>query len=276
MNRRDWLKTAGGLVVGFTFSGLPAFGEQVAPASPLSSDGRPLDPREVDSFLAINADGRSRSTRARWTSAPACASRSRRWPPRSSASTRARVTVVDGDTGALSEHRRHRRQHRAHARRHRRSSGRGDRATGAARPRRHAVEASRRGPDDRRRRGAARGRRPWGRRSARSIGGRRLAVPVDAKAPLVSPPRYTVVGTVAAAARRAREVHGAVPLHPGLHRSGHAPRARDPAAGDRRDARVGRRSAPSPIFRASASSDSRAFWPSSRATSGPRSAPRAS
>ena len=29
MNRRDWLKTAGGLVVSFTFSGLPAFGEQV-------------------------------------------------------------------------------------------------------------------------------------------------------------------------------------------------------------------------------------------------------
>ena len=50
MNRRDWLKTAGGLVVGFTFSGLPAFGQQT-PASPLASDGRPLDPREVDSFL---------------------------------------------------------------------------------------------------------------------------------------------------------------------------------------------------------------------------------
>ena len=35
MNRRDWLKTAGGLVVSFTFSGLPAFGEQAAPTSPL-------------------------------------------------------------------------------------------------------------------------------------------------------------------------------------------------------------------------------------------------
>ena len=28
MNRRDWLKSAGGLVVGFTFSGLAALGEQ--------------------------------------------------------------------------------------------------------------------------------------------------------------------------------------------------------------------------------------------------------
>ena len=55
MNRRDWLKTAGGLVVGFTFSGLPAFGQPTAAGQP-ASDGRPLDPREVDSFLSINAD----------------------------------------------------------------------------------------------------------------------------------------------------------------------------------------------------------------------------
>ena len=57
MNRRDWLKTAGGLVVGFTFSGLPAFGEQAAPAGPLANDGRTLDPKEVDSFLSIHPDG---------------------------------------------------------------------------------------------------------------------------------------------------------------------------------------------------------------------------
>ena len=35
MNRRDWLKTAGGLVVGFSLGGLSTFGEQ-APAIPLS------------------------------------------------------------------------------------------------------------------------------------------------------------------------------------------------------------------------------------------------
>jgi len=54
MKRRDWLKTAGGLVVGFTFSGLPAFPEQPAPAS---GGERPLDPKNVDSFLEIHADG---------------------------------------------------------------------------------------------------------------------------------------------------------------------------------------------------------------------------
>ena len=57
MNRRDWLKTAGGLVVGFSLGGLSTLGEQ-APASPLGSDGRPLDPREVDSFLAITPTAR--------------------------------------------------------------------------------------------------------------------------------------------------------------------------------------------------------------------------
>ncbi|HMF61334.1 MAG TPA: molybdopterin cofactor-binding domain-containing protein, partial [Vicinamibacterales bacterium] len=57
MNRRDWLKTAGGLVVGFTFSGVPALGGQAVPAGPLGNDGRPLDPKEVDSFLSIHPDG---------------------------------------------------------------------------------------------------------------------------------------------------------------------------------------------------------------------------
>ncbi len=53
MNRRDWLKAAGGLVVGFSLGSLPAFAQQTAPSAP---DGRPLDPKEVDSFLTINPD----------------------------------------------------------------------------------------------------------------------------------------------------------------------------------------------------------------------------
>src|SRR6476659_9855577 len=57
MNRRDWLKTAGGLVVGFTFGGVPAFGAQAVPASLFGNDGRSLDPKDVDSFLSIDPDG---------------------------------------------------------------------------------------------------------------------------------------------------------------------------------------------------------------------------
>ena len=59
MNRRDWLKSAGGLVVSFAFSGVPVAskrGQQAATTS-FASDGRPLDPREVDSFLSIKRDG---------------------------------------------------------------------------------------------------------------------------------------------------------------------------------------------------------------------------
>ncbi len=54
INRRDWLKVAGGLVVSFTFGdGLSALVQQ----SPSAADGRTLDPKEVDSFLSIAADG---------------------------------------------------------------------------------------------------------------------------------------------------------------------------------------------------------------------------
>ena len=57
MNRRAWIKTAGGLVVGFTVGGVPAFAGQAVPAAASGNDGRPLDPKEVDSFLSIHPDG---------------------------------------------------------------------------------------------------------------------------------------------------------------------------------------------------------------------------
>ena len=61
INRRDLLKTGGALVVGFAFdAALPRsaralalrMGAQAAPAG-----DKPLDPGEVDSFLAFHADG---------------------------------------------------------------------------------------------------------------------------------------------------------------------------------------------------------------------------
>jgi hypothetical protein len=88
MNRRDWLKTAGGLVVGFTFSGLAALGEQVAPASQTSIDGRPLDPREVDSVLAINADGSVTVYTSKVDVGTGMRVRSRRWRPGSASAAR--------------------------------------------------------------------------------------------------------------------------------------------------------------------------------------------
>src|SRR5215471_21374369 len=54
MKRRDFLRTGSILVVSFAFGG--AIPEK-AGAQSNSGPGKPLDPREVDSFLAIHADG---------------------------------------------------------------------------------------------------------------------------------------------------------------------------------------------------------------------------
>jgi CO/xanthine dehydrogenase Mo-binding subunit len=56
LSRRDLLKAGGALVVSFAFAGMPA----AAAAQTRSSSGeagKPLDPSEVDSFLAIHPDG---------------------------------------------------------------------------------------------------------------------------------------------------------------------------------------------------------------------------
>src|SRR6266446_3138631 len=64
VSRRDFLLTGGAVAVGFSLcSSLPKFVLAQAPStSGLPSDvasnlGKPLDPHEVDSFLAIHADG---------------------------------------------------------------------------------------------------------------------------------------------------------------------------------------------------------------------------
>src|SRR5438445_12557888 len=64
VSRRDFLLTGGAVVVGFSLcSSLPKFVLAQAPStSGLPSDvasnlGKPLDPHQVDSFLAFHADG---------------------------------------------------------------------------------------------------------------------------------------------------------------------------------------------------------------------------
>ncbi|PYS42283.1 MAG: xanthine dehydrogenase family protein molybdopterin-binding subunit [Acidobacteria bacterium] len=53
MNRRDFLRTSSVVVVSFAFDGVMP--ETAAPQT--TNPGKPIDPREVDSFLAIHADG---------------------------------------------------------------------------------------------------------------------------------------------------------------------------------------------------------------------------
>ncbi|HXI27023.1 MAG TPA: molybdopterin cofactor-binding domain-containing protein, partial [Vicinamibacterales bacterium] len=66
MHRRDLLKAGGALIVGFSCRQADAFGlrsgaseprADQAVVPPTSANGKPLDPSEVDSFLAFHADG---------------------------------------------------------------------------------------------------------------------------------------------------------------------------------------------------------------------------
>src|SRR6266567_6213492 len=53
MKRRDFLRTGGAIIVSFAFDGaLPN-----TSSAQISDLGKPVDPREVDSYLAIHADG---------------------------------------------------------------------------------------------------------------------------------------------------------------------------------------------------------------------------
>jgi len=193
MNRRDWLKTTGGLVVGFTFSGLPAFGGQT---TPLSNDGRPLDPREVDSFLSIHADG----TVTVYTSKVDVGTGMRIAIAQMAAEElgvdTSRITVVDGDTArcpntggtggstGLTRGGTAVRQAAATAR----QALLGLAATRLKRPVADlTIVAGEVRP-------AAGGRGIRGIGIGALVGGRRLALPVDAKAPLVPPSRYARVG----------------------------------------------------------------------------------
>ena len=70
------------------------------------------------------------------------------------------------------------------------------------------------------------------------VSGKRFDLKVDAKRAAQGSGELHAGRQVAAAARRAGEMHGQSRLHAGLLRAGHAACARDPAAGDRRQARI--------------------------------------
>ena len=193
MNRRDWLKTAGGLVVGFTFSGVPALGGQAVPAGPLGNDGRPLDPKEVDSFLSIHPDGSVTVYTSKVDVGTGMRIAMAQMAAEELGVDTARITVVDGDTARCPN-----------------TGGTGG-STGltrggtavrqAAATARHALLGL----------AATRLKRPvadltivagevrpaaggGGVRIGALVGGRRLALPVDATAPLVPPSQYVKVG----------------------------------------------------------------------------------
>ena len=83
-SRRALLK-GGALTVAFALTGL-----RTASAQGAAVASRILDNKQVDAFLAVNSDGTVTLTAARSISARACASRSRRSPPKNSVSASTR------------------------------------------------------------------------------------------------------------------------------------------------------------------------------------------
>ena len=238
------------------------------PARRDSARARPLDPKEVDSFLAIHPDG----SLTIYTS-------------KVDVGTGMRIAIAQMAAEELGvaarAHHARRRRHGAMSRTPAapaaapaltrggtaRAAGRGDRATGAAPPRRRALEA----PGRRARRSSparcgASAAVAAASASAACVGGRRLPCRSTPKAPLAAAVRLHDRRHIAAEARRARQVHRPLHLHPGLHRPRHAARAASSVR--RRSARrlvsVDEASV-SRIFPAFASSASRASSPWSRA-----------
>ncbi len=240
MNRRDWLKTATGLVVGFTFSGLPAFGEQAAPG-PLAGDGRTLDPKEVDSALSINPDGSVTIYTSKVDVGTGMRIAIAQMAAEELGVDTARITVIDGDTARCPN-----------------TGGTGG-STGLTRGGTAVRQAAATARQALLGLAAARLKRPaadltivdgqvrpmaGGRVGGISIGalvgGRRLAVPSRREGAARLSLSLHARRTISATTRCPGQVRRALSVHPGLHRSGHAPRPRHPAAGDGRDARVGR------------------------------------
>ena len=191
VDRRDFLKGAGALVVGFSLHGV-AHGAAAA----RRREGDRQDARRRTTSTASSPStptAASRSTAARSTSGRGCASRSRRWPPRSSAArsiasrwsratprsrpTRARRRAAPASCAAA-------------CRSGRRPRPRARRCIGLAaeklgKPRGDLEVANH---EVRPKSGGA------GVRFGELVGDRRFGIKVDAKAPLKDPATYTVVG----------------------------------------------------------------------------------
>ena len=276
INRRDWLKAGGGLrrQLHVRRRCRHSAAAQCRQPPPATTAGRSIRTRSTASSRSTPT-ARSRSTRARSTSAPACASRSRRWPPRSSACDTARITVVDGDTARCPN-----------------TGGTGG-STGLTRGGTAVRQAAATARQALLGLAATRLKRPvadltivdWRsapgcRRSRRIgigalVGDRRFALPGRPKAPLVPPSQLR---DRRHSRRRGPTCRPSAPAAISTSRTSACPACCTAASSvRRRSARRWSRSTrpPSRSFPASASFESRASWRSSRTTSGRRCGRRA-
>lgn len=194
-SRRSALKAGGALAVSFALQAPPeahAAPGQAAPGG--AGDGRPLDPREVDSCLEIKADG----TIAVYTSKVDVGTGMRVAMAQMVAEelgvAAGRVSVIDGDTARCPNHggtggSTGLTRGGASVRQAAATARQALLALAAPRLKRQVSELTIAAGEVR----PVAGGRGLG--IGRLIGGRRLALPVDPKAPLTPPSQYAVVGT---------------------------------------------------------------------------------
>jgi CO/xanthine dehydrogenase Mo-binding subunit len=192
LSRRDLLKAGGALVVSFAFAGIP-LPAVAQTASSAGEPGKPLDPSDVDSFLAIHPDGSVTVYTGKVDVGTGMRIAVAQMAAEELGVTAERISIVDGDTGrcpnqggtggstGLTRGGAAVRQAAATARQ-------ALLALGAARLKRRASDLTIEN-------GVVRpvaGGRGIG-IGALAAGGR-LSIKVDLKAPLADPARYTVVG----------------------------------------------------------------------------------
>src|SRR5262245_6233890 len=191
-SRRGLLKAGGALVVSFTFSSIRP--EQLWAQAPVGRPlDKPLDPAEVDSFIAIHADGTATIYSGKVDVGTGLRIAVAQMAAEELGMPAARITVIDGDTGicpdqggtggstGLTRGGAEIRQAAASARQ-------ALLAIGATRLNRPASDLTIVDGEVRPLSGGA------GVKVGDLIGDRRFSVKVDAKAPLRSPAQYSVVG----------------------------------------------------------------------------------
>src|SRR3989454_5259218 len=193
LSRRDLLKTGGALIVGFAFdAALPRWTRAQTPAAG-GNAGKPLDPSEIDSFLAIHPDGTVTLYSGKVDVGTGLRIAVAQMAAEELGIRAERITLVDGDTGVcpdqggtggstgLTRGGAEVRQAAATARQ-------ALLALGAARLNRAAADLTIVDGDVRPFSGGA------GIAVGALVSDRRLSVKVDPKAPLREPSRYTSVG----------------------------------------------------------------------------------
>src|SRR5689334_5508338 len=104
LQRRDLLKAGGAVIVGFAFDAIAprwaaASTPQRAGAAPRGDDGKPIDPADVDSFLAFHADGTVTVYTGKVDVGTGLRIAVAQMAAEELGIPASRVTIVDGDTG---------------------------------------------------------------------------------------------------------------------------------------------------------------------------------